>query len=480
MSDKLKVMSPLTGKWLYDLDIDNEASLNEKVDKALNAQNFFKKESRQFREELLISLATAIELSKDKLASDVNRDSGKAIAEAIGEVNGSINAIKNTISQTSLPELDGMIRIKERLPVGVVGLITSFNFPLAVAFWTIAPAILAGNAVVWKPSKSTPTIAISIKRLFDKIAGEQYQDLLQILISERGLGNKLVAHEHIDMISATGSVEMGESIKKTLTKKLNNVVPPILELGGNNGVIISEKMSAEHLGFSVGSIIKSFFGSNGQRCTNARRLIVQRSLYDSVQRLLQDYVEELIDSDIVKAIDNNAWDSYGYSALINKDAYLNFHRTRNMAKYEGGSIYRGERLATHEDVYVVEPCLAFMNKQTDIMSKECFAPLLFVVPYDTFDEALEILNAPQNAGLVAGLYTQNQSEVDSFIKKAGAGHILVNSPKGTGTPAYGMGFGGNRDSGEGEILNSSDPLLPFTKPGKFSRIAINSSVIMDK
>ena len=479
MKNKLIVTSPLTGKQIAELDVDTEATLNDMVDRAVIVQADFKKESRHAREELLIKLSSALLTYRDKLTDIITEDAGKSTKDSLAEVDGSITVIKKTIDNSTLPLAEGMKCLKERVPVGVIGLITSFNFPLAVAFWSIAPAILAGNAVVWKPSKSAPLVALEIKKIFDLIVEDKYKDLLQVLVSERGLGNKLVAHEHIDMISATGSVEMGESINRTLSRKINNEIKPVLELGGNNGVVISEKMSLEHLSFSINAVMTSLFGSNGQRCTNTRRVFVHRSHYNFVTDMMEIKINNMLKTDIVAAINTKTWNEYGYSALIDVDAFNRFEKTICEASIQGGKVKFGNRLPTAENVYVVEPALALMQHQTSTMFNECFAPLLFVTPYDTLDEAIALINAPDNAGLVSGIFTQSQEEVDVFSRRIDSGHIVVNPARGTGAPAYGMGFGGNKDSGEGEIRSDIDPLLPFTRVGAVRRIAVNASIEMN-
>jgi len=362
--------------------------------------------------------------------------------------------------------------------MGNVGLITSFNFPLVVGFWTIGPALLAGNAVIWKPSEKTPLAALAAKAIFDKTLGTD-KDLLQIVIGGRDIGQALVAHEQINMISATGSVGMGKAIEATLAKKRGNMAAPILELGGNNGVIISDKISPEHLAWSLNALMNSFLGTTGQRCTNTRRLFVHTSLYDSAVLQLETLIENFM-ANVVKDGAMDAANAQGYNALIDEDAFSRFESAKKKAVEEGGKILLGNRiLKTFAKAYFVEPALALLPKQTAIMHQETFAPILFIVPYNHFDEALKLVNEPTNAGLVNAIYTQSQAEADQFAYANQAGHSLINSPRGTGTPAHGMGFGGNKDSGTGEILNSADPLQAFTKPGRFIRIAQNKDVVME-
>lgn len=476
----LIVTSPCDGAVIAQLATDNGQTLAYKIAATMSAQANWKNQPRATREKLLIAFSDAINENKQSLIDLIVYDAGKTVKEATAEVTGAADIIKKTIENSTLSEFGGMTRCKERPPVGLVGLITSFNFPLAVAHWTVAPAMLAGNAVIWKPSEKTPLVAVAIKEIFDKIAGG-FSDLLQILIGGRDIGSRLVSHEQIDMVSATGSVAMGQGIKISLGQKQNNRIPPILELGGNNGVIISDKITPEHLEFAVNSIMGSFLATSGQRCTNTRRLIVQHKIYDEVISLLKRNVENFIASGAIVNPLSGVSNDYGYSALIDEDSFRRFESAKTQAQIEGGEIRFGERLLIHEspNVFFVEPAIAMMQKQSAIMHRETFAPLLFVTPYREFSEAIELLNAPENAGLVNGIYTQNKIEAEIFARENQAGHSVINSPKGTGTPAFGMGFGGNKESGEGEILNNADPLQAFTRTGKFNRIAINSAVAMD-
>ncbi len=475
----LKVFSPCDGALIASLNMDNGQTLAYKIASAMAAQARFALLPRVAREKLLADYSDALKANREKLIELVLYDAGKTGKEAAGEVDGAANIIKQTITDATLPDFGGMKRVKERPPVGVVGLITSFNFPIAVAHWTLAPAILAGNAVIWKPSEKTPLVAIAAKEIFDEIAGE-FADLLQIIIGGRDIGQRLANHEQVDMISATGSVAMGQGIKEILAQKSNNEIPPILELGGNNGVIISEKITPEHLEWSVGAIMWSFLATSGQRCTNTRRLIVQRKIYDEVALLFKQRIENFIASGAIVNPLSGVSNDYGYAALIDADAFRRFESAKQQAQREGGEIRFGARLLVHEahNVFFVEPALALMPAQTEIMYTETFAPLLYIAPYDDFAEAIDMLNAPENAGLVGGIYTQNAQEAEIFARENLAGHSLINSPKGTGTPAFGMGFGGNKHSGEGEILNTADPLAAFTRRDRFSRIAVNSSVIL--
>lgn len=472
-SGTLGVTCPADGAGLAQLAADNNTTLDEKILLARASQALWGTRARAERTDLLETLSAAVKKHREPLAELIHLDGGKTMKEAFAEADGSADILLKTIKDASLPEFNSMLRTKERPPVGVVGLITSFNFPLVVANWTLAPALLAGNAVLWKPSEKTPLVALAYKAIFDK-ALPKHRNLLHIIIGARDVGAALVGHEQVDMISATGSVAMGQGIKAQLAAKKNNAVKPILELGGNNGVIISDKVTSEHLAWSLTSILHSFLGTAGQRCTNTRRLILHHAIHDKAIDILKRHIEAFLAA--------KTYEEYGYGPLIDADAHERFSRAKKRVIAEGGKVLFGAQLSAEKNgAHYVEPALALLPSHSAIMHEETFAPILFITPYTgDIDAAIALINAPANAGLVNGIYTQNQAEADRFAAANEAGHSVINSAKGTGTPAFGMGFGGNKESGEGEILNAADPLRPFTRDSKYSRIAQNKDIAMDQ
>ncbi len=438
-------------------------SLRSHILAAQASQSLVAELSRKERVALLEAYAAGLSAARTTLAQTLAQDAKKTLKDAQAEVDASIDILHKTIKDTALADIGDLAREKIRTPVGIVGLITSFNFPMVVAHWNIAPAILAGNVVLWKPSEKTPLAAFECKKIFDETAGK-YKDALQLLKGNRALGASMVANEEVDMISATGGVAMGDAIRKTLATKENNSVPPILELGGNNAVVIGEKVDDIHISFALNAILSSFLGTTGQRCTNTRRLIVYVKWFERVVAQLERMVGEFISSGAIKDPEN----IYGYNQLIDDDAVKRLEHTKAQAIKQGARIlFGGDN----------EPVLAIMPGQAAIMNTETFAPLLYLVPYSgSIDSAMELVNEPENAGLVNGIYTLSQEEADRFVALNEAGHSVINSPKGTGTPANGMGFGGNKASGSGEILWSADPLAAFTKPASVKRVVVNKAI----
>ncbi len=454
----LVVSSPLNGVQIGVIAADDAASVEQKVRAASVAQREWQALSLEKRSDALLRLADVVESSAAEIAEIINIESGKTLAEAEGEVGNFSTTIRTTVEKAAAPleDLGSMQRRKIHAAVGNVGLITSFNFPLAVAGWNISPAMLAGNSVVWKPSEKTPLTALAVKSLFDKV-DDLPNDLLQILVGEVDVGVALVENEQIGMVSATGSVAMGNSIARALSGKKGNKRPPIIEAGGNNGVVISANNSVGNLQFAVDSISKSFLGTAGQRCTNTRRLFVAEPVLEQVMAMLEAKLA-------AAKID---------TPLVDEAAYDVFANACSAAKEQGGEIMGGGK-AESDGGFYVNPAIVKLPTQSEIMHEECFGPLLFVVPFADFSQALKMVSAPQNAGLVNGVYTQSRAEVDAFVQANEAGHCVVNAPNGTGTPAHGMGFGGNKESGIGEILNQQDPLRAFSLGA--NRVALNLDI----
>ncbi len=469
---QLGVHSPINGKLIASLRFDTQITFQQKINEAIRAQKEWSKLSLSERQDFLIHLAKTTEDYKKDLAPFITYEAGKVLKESEGEVSNIKGTIDTTIKNVTARNKEDSTREKWK-PLGVIGLITSYNFPLAVAGWTIAPALLSGNTVLWKPSEKTPITALAFELIFRKAVNSYTkakvpEALLTVVLGKSDIGEQMVANEHVSMISATGSVGMGKGIKAVTAKKSKASYKPILELGGNNAVIISKNNDDAGLEFAASSILKSVFATGGQRCTNTRRVIVHHDVFGKFSAIMKDKFHSFIQSAAICNPVESKDDVYMYAPLIDKRAYEEFVFAKVEAEKEGGTIHFGKRMLEKEfpDAYYVAPALALMAKHSDIMKKETFAPILFVAPYDgNIEEAVKLVNLPENGGLVNGIYTKDESEIAAFVENNLAGHTVINSPKGTGTPAHGQGFGGNRDSGEGVIL-SPDPLLYFTEEGQ--------------
>jgi aldehyde dehydrogenase (NAD+) len=493
LPDGLAITAPATGDEIARIARDDTRSVDLAIARARQAQSTWQAVRREAREAFLNLLAQTVAESQEALARLVTLEGGKPAKDALGEVGRAAGVLTQTVKDAAFADINNASYREIASPVGVVGLITSYNFPIAVANWTIGPGLLAGNAVVWKPSEKTPLTAIGYKALFDRAvaqfnASRDAQivptDLVQVVIGEREVGQTLVAHAGIDMISATGSVGMGKAVRAAVANSQTSKAPPILELGGNNAVVVSGTCSAADLQYAVGALMQSTVFGGGQLCTCTRRVIVHESVYDGFAREYVAALTAFVDGGGIRnpLTADPADDTFCFAPLIDRTAYDRVESALAQAKADGGQVlFGGERamVERYPGAYYVVPALVEMPRQTQAMHEETFGPLIYLVGYHgALDSAMELVNAPPNAGLVNGIYTASMSEAEIFAERNQAGHGVVNSAVGTRAPMmWARGFGGNKDSGSGQILDRNDPLAAFTRRETVSRVAVHAAGI---
>jgi aldehyde dehydrogenase (NAD+) len=330
-------------------------------------------------------------------------------------------------------------------PLGVVGIISAFNFPVAVWSWNAALALVCGNAILWKPSEKTPLTGLACQAIFDRALarfGEAPKNLSQVLIGGRDVGETLVDHPKVALISATGSTRMGKEVGPRLAKRFAR---SILELGGNNAGIVCP--SAD-LDMALRAIAFGAMGTAGPRCTTLRRLFVHESVYDQlVPRLKKAYLSVSIGN----PLETNAL----VGPLIDKPAFDNMQKALSAAKAEGGSVTGGERVAEagRDSAYYVRPAIVEMPKQAGPVLEETFAPILYVMKYSDFDTALEDHNAV-SAGLSSSIFTLNLQEAERFLSADGSDCGIANVNIGTSGAEIGGAFGGEKETGGGRESGS--------------------------
>jgi aldehyde dehydrogenase (NAD+) len=334
-------------------------------------------------------------------------------------------------------------------PLGVTGIISAFNFPVAVWAWNAALALVCGNPVVWKPSEKAPLCALATQALFVR-AVEKYvamgavapDSLSQVLIGRAELGDAMVGDARIALISATGSTRMGRAVAARTAARFART---ILELGGNNAMIVS---AAADLDLALRAIVFSAVGTAGQRCTSLRRLIVHRSVHASlVMRLKQAYASVQVGDPLLAAT--------LVGPLIDQAAFDAMQAALAQAHSEGGNVHGGERLLTAEfpDACYVRPAIVEMPSQSAIVCHETFAPILYVLDYDDFGEAIALLNAvPQ--GLSSSIFTTDVREAERFMAVAGSDCGIANVNIGPSGAEIGGAFGGEKETGGGRESGS--------------------------
>jgi aldehyde dehydrogenase (NAD+) len=329
--------------------------------------------------------------------------------------------------------------------MGPVGVISAFNFPVAVWSWNTTLALVAGDPVIWKPSDKTPLTALACAALLERAAADcdAPADLIQVVLGGAEVGAALVAHDGVPVVSATGSTAMGRKVAPVVAARFGR---SILELGGNNAAIVAP--SAD-LGLAVRGIVFAAAGTAGQRCTSLRRLIVHRSVHDE----LVDKIATAYDS---LPIGDPLGDGTLVGPLIDGAAFERMQSSIDTATGDGGKLVTGgERALADEapDAYYARPALVAMPDQTEIMRTETFAPILYSVAYDDFDEAIALHNGvPQ--GLASSIFTTDLREAERFVSATGSDCGIANVNIGPSGAEIGGAFGGEKETGGGRESGS--------------------------
>ncbi len=451
--DKLDSVSPIDGKTIASvtqITTDEYDRITARAQEAfLNWQNV----PAPARGETVRRLGNALREQKENLGALVTLEMGKIRAEGEGEVQEMVDICDFAVGLSR--QLYGLTIQSERpdhrmmeqwQPLGVVGVISAFNFPVAVWAWNSALAAVCGDAVLWKPSSQTPLTAIACTKIAERVCRETGVDpAIFSLTIGRGstVGEKLLHDKRIPLVSATGSCRMGYRVGEVVGKRLGRT---ILELGGNNAIIVS---SEADIGMALRAILFGAVGTAGQRCTSTRRIIVHESVRDDlVGRLLAAYEQV--------AIGNPLESGTLMGPLINTDAVDTMMAAIESIKATGGEILcGGEKLSgdRYRGGCYVTPCIASARNDSQIVQDETFAPILYIIPYKTLDEAVELHNGvPQ--GLSSAIFTKNVLEAERFLSPRGSDCGIANVNIGTSGAEIGGAFGGEKETGGGRESGS--------------------------
>ena len=441
------IFTPIDGSEIGRVRDDDGASVADKIAQAEAAFAAWRMVPAPRRGELIRLLGEELRSHKEALGRLVTLESGKILQEGMGEVQEMIDICdfalglsRQLYGLTIASERPGHRMMETWHPLGVCGVISAFNFPVAVWSWNFALAIVCGDPVVWKPSEKTPLTALACQRLFERavarLDGEAPDDLLQILIGGREIGEALVDDSRVALVSATGSCSMGREVAPRVAKRFGR---SLLELGGNNAMIAAP--SAD-LALAERAVTFSAVGTAGQRCTTLRRLIAHNDIADElVARLKKTYAGVPIGSPLE--------DGILLGPLMDKGAYDAMQSALARASDEGGTVTGGERVLAEDypDAYYVTPAIAEMPAQSGIVEEETFAPILYVMRYgggaaDDLDQAVAMHNAvPQ--GLSSCIFTNDMREAERFLSSAGSDCGIANVNIGPS----GAEIGGGRESG---------------------------------
>ena len=394
-------------------------------------------------------MGKALREYKEPLGALVTLENGKILAEGLGEVQEMIDICdfavglsRQLYGLTMHSERPGHRMYEQWHPLGPIGIITAFNFPLAVWSWNAAIAAVCGDTMIWKPSPTTPLTAIAVQHICNRVMTKHgVAGVFNLVIGENNIvGERMINDERLPLISFTGSVRVGKHVARTVAGRLGRC---ILELGGNNGIIVSADADLE---LATRAIVFGAVGTAGQRCTTTRRLIVERSIVEEIcDRLTRAYQTVPIGDPLD--------DSVLMGPLINEGAVSTMLAAVERAKAEGGDVLTGGGRRRDIGENFVEPTIIRMPAQTPLVCEETFAPILYILEYEALDEAISLHNAvPQ--GLSSAIFTRDLASSEAFLGHAGSDCGIANVNIGTSGAEIGGAFGGEKETGGGRESGS--------------------------
>ena len=448
----LVVTTPLTGEAIGAATKATVENVEAQIERAHQAFLEWRSVPAPRRGELVRLLGDELRESKEDLGRLVSIEVGKMPSEGFGEVQEMIDICDFAVGLSR--QLYGLTIASERKghrmmevwhPLGVTGVISAFNFPVAVWSWNTALALVCGNSVVWKPSEKTPLSALACQAIFERALerfGDAPEGLHELSLVDRDVGASIVDSPKVPLISATGSTAMGRVIGPKVAERFGRT---ILELGGNNAAIVSPDAD---LDLSLRAIVFSAVGTTGQRCTSMRRLIVHDSVYDDLLGRLKSAYSSV-------SVGNPLTSNSLVGPLIDKNAFKLMRKALDDARSLGATVTGGERVFEdkYPDAYYVRPAIVEMPKQAGPMLAETFAPILYVLRYRNFSDAIDVHNSV-GAGLASSIFTLNMRESEVFLGAAGSDCGIANVNIGTSGAEIGGAFGGEKETGGGRESGS--------------------------
>ncbi len=444
--------SPVDGKKIASTGSADKAAYEQVVHKATEAFKEWRNWPAPKRGEVVRQLGEALRQYKEPLGKLVSYEMGKSLQEGLGEVQEMIDICDFAVGLSR--QLHGLTMHSERPahrmyeqwhPLGIVGIISAFNFPVAVWSWNSMLAWICGDVCIWKPSEKTPLCAIACQHIVEEVFSRNNvpEGVSNIVIGERALGEMISHDARIPLVSATGSTRMGKAVGAAVGERLGRA---LLELGGNNAIIISKDAD---LSIAITGAVFGAVGTAGQRCTSTRRLIIHDSIYESVKEKLVNAYRQL-------RIGNPLDEKNHVGPLIDKDAVRLYEESIGKCKKEGGKfVVEGGVLNGdgYESGCYVKPCIAEAEPGYAIVQHETFAPILYLLRYNTIEEAIAIQNGvPQ--GLSSSIMTLNLREAEHFLSAGGSDCGIANVNIGTSGAEIGGAFGGEKETGGGRESGS--------------------------
>jgi aldehyde dehydrogenase (NAD+) len=443
----LDSLNPSSGERLAAVKLIDAQDYEKIITAAQKASVAWHKVPAPKRGELVRLMGDALRVQKDALGSLVALEMGKSKVEGDGEVQEMIDIADFAVGQSRMLYGKTMHseRPKHRMydqwhPLGVVGVISAFNFPVAVWAWNAFIAAICGNSVVWKPSRQVPLCAIAVQHICNAVLkAHNYPPIFSVFISDRDIAEQFIHDERVALVSFTGSTAVGRHVAEVVSKRFGK---SLLELGGNNAIIVTP--SAD-LNLAVPAIVFGAVGTAGQRCTTTRRLIIHKSLAATlVPRLVKAYQQVKVGDPL---------DKHNHMGpLISADAVKEYENAIAEARELGGEVLVGGHRINGKG-YFVEPTIIQAHNDWPVVQRETFAPILYVMTYDTLDEAIALHNNVKQ-GLSSAIFTQDVREAEQFLSACGSDCGIANVNIGTSGAEIGGAFGGEKETGGGRESGS--------------------------
>ena len=444
--------SPIDGRTLVEFPAASAAQVDDAIAAATRDFPAWRDKPAPVRGELVRRFGEALRKQIDDLATIVAWEAGKIMPEARGEVQEMIDICdfavglsRQLYGKTIASERPGHRLTEYWHPLGPVGVISAFNFPVAVWAWNAMIGLVCGDPIVWKPSEKTPLCAMACQALIQKVIAETPgtpAGISSLVVGGADAGKALAASSQVPLVSATGSVPMGRKVAEVVASRLGR---SLLELGGNNGMIVAPSADLE---LAVRSIVFAAAGTCGQRCTTLRRLIVHESIADELRDRVLKIFERL-------KIGDPTHDGVLVGPLVDRAAFEAMEAALEAARKQGGKVHGGGRVTEGVPAggYYVRPALVEISADAEIIQKETFAPILYVIRFGELKDALAIHNnVPQ--GLSSAILTSDVREAELFVSAAGSDCGIVNVNVGTSGAEIGGAFGGEKETGGGRESGS--------------------------
>jgi aldehyde dehydrogenase (NAD+) len=446
MTGEIVSYNPATGEELGRAQLASAEDYDRAADRAAKVFERWRMLPAPKRGEIVREIGNALRASKDSLGELVTREMGKILAEGKGEVQEMIDIADFAVGLSR--QLYGLSMHSERPghrmfeqwhPLGPIGVISAFNFPVAVWSWNALIAMVCGDTVIWKPSLKTPLTAVAVQKICDEVLGRHgWEGVLQLVIgADDVVGERMIRDPRLPLISATGSCRMGHIVGKAVVERMGR---SLLELGGNNAIIVMEDADPELV---TRAVLFGAVGTAGQRCTSTRRLFLERGIAGKiVNRLIAAYTQVTIGDPMDPKI--------LMGPLIDEGAVGNMMRGLDRIREQGGEVvYGGARLHGN----FVQPTLVRANPSLPILKEEIFAPILYVIEFDQLDEAIAWQNdVPQ--GLSSAIFTNSLTAAETFLSARGSDCGIANVNIGTSGAEIGGAFGGEKETGGGRESGS--------------------------